>query len=584
MTDLRHATAECTVGEYLAARLEQLGTRHIFGLPGDFNLALIDEMLRAGAVEWVGSTNELNAAYAADGYARIRRGLGVVLTTFGVGELSAVNGVAGSYAESVPVLHVVGMPSRSVDGQLLHHTLADGDFTRFATVAEQVTARVVVLGGERAAEDIDSALEQAVSESRPVYLGVPSDVAVSRVPSRRLARRLRTGVSDADQLASFRSRFRSLLDDAGAEVAVLAGAGVHRGGAEAAMRRIAARSGVSVALQSTAKTLIRPGTRGLLGVYAGAHTDRPETRTRIDEAPLLVLAGVAMTDFLTGFFTHGFSENDAIELGMQGVRVGSVVFDGVTMSDALDVIDAELTARETVEGEGDVESGASGGSGESFSCSSPAGRDRERHATASSESAVPRTDAEGDAPLDHAALWPRLEGWIRPRTTVIAEAGTAFYGAVGMDLPDGCEFLGQPIWSSIGYTIPALLGSLEAAPGREHVLIIGDGSAQLTVQELGTILHRGHAPTIFLLDNDGYTVERLIRSPRAVYQDVHHWDWAALPSALGAPGTRTASVRTIAELERALADADGTAATFIHVVLPRMDAPELLTRIAAGVR
>ena len=80
-----------TVGRFLATRLRQLGVDHLFGLPGDFNLALIDEMLAGSGLEWVGSTNELNAAYAADGYAR-QRGLGALVTTFGVGELSAING------------------------------------------------------------------------------------------------------------------------------------------------------------------------------------------------------------------------------------------------------------------------------------------------------------------------------------------------------------------------------------------------------------------------------------------------------------------------------------------------------------
>ena len=104
-------TATISVGGYLARRLEQLGIGHLFGLPGDFNLALLDELLAAGGLRWVGSANELNAGYTADGYARLRRGPSAMVTTFGVGELSAVNALAGSYAEDVPVVHVVGLPA-----------------------------------------------------------------------------------------------------------------------------------------------------------------------------------------------------------------------------------------------------------------------------------------------------------------------------------------------------------------------------------------------------------------------------------------------------------------------------------------
>ena len=89
---------------------------------------------------WVGCANELNAAYAADGYARIK-GAGALLTTYGVGELSALNGIAGSYAEHIPVLHIVGAPSTGAQqrGELLHHTLGDGDFRHFARMSEQIT-------------------------------------------------------------------------------------------------------------------------------------------------------------------------------------------------------------------------------------------------------------------------------------------------------------------------------------------------------------------------------------------------------------------------------------------------------------
>lgn len=63
-------------------------------------------------LKWLGCCNELNAAYAADGYARIKGVPGVLVTTYAVGELSAMNGVAGAYAEHAGMIHVVGMPLR----------------------------------------------------------------------------------------------------------------------------------------------------------------------------------------------------------------------------------------------------------------------------------------------------------------------------------------------------------------------------------------------------------------------------------------------------------------------------------------
>lgn len=68
--------------------------------------------------------NSNNQGYAADAYARLR-GLGAICTTFGVGELSVVNAIAGSFAELAPVVHIVGVPGRpsQKEGMLLHHTV-----------------------------------------------------------------------------------------------------------------------------------------------------------------------------------------------------------------------------------------------------------------------------------------------------------------------------------------------------------------------------------------------------------------------------------------------------------------------------
>ncbi|MBL7315089.1 indolepyruvate decarboxylase, partial [Escherichia coli] len=104
-----------TVGDYLLDRLAELGVSEIFGVPGDYNLQFLDHIVAHPTIRWVGSANELNAGYAADGYGRLR-GMSAVVTTFGVGELSVTNAIAGSYAEHVPVVHIVGGPTKDAQG------------------------------------------------------------------------------------------------------------------------------------------------------------------------------------------------------------------------------------------------------------------------------------------------------------------------------------------------------------------------------------------------------------------------------------------------------------------------------------
>ena len=555
-------TATVTVGQYLATRLVQLGADHVFGLPGDFNLSLLDQMVTVDGFVWEGSTNELNAAYAADGYARLRRGIGALVTTFGVGELSAINGVAGSFSEDVPVVQITGMPSTSARaaGLHLHHTLIDGDYEHFYRAYREVTASATIVRAATATRDIDAALMTALRESKPVYLGIPSDVAIAPVHAANLRTPLVAASSDAAELA----RFTAALAEAVASterVTMLVGPQVHRRSLEPLIRDIADHDGVYVASQNMSKAILDESHPASLGTYMGAFTRVPEARDAVDEAPLLVLAGTVMSDFLTGFFTQRFDPDAAVELGLTSARIADTTFYNVRLDDSLRALHAVLAQSHRAP-------------------VSPVGHP-----------SVPATPAVmPGAPISQAHFWAAVQGWLRPGTTVIADAGTSFYGALDLVLPDDSTLLGQPVWSAIGYTIPATLGvcvaAAQAAEPSRAVLFVGDGAAQLTVQELATVLHRGYTPVVFLLNNNGYTVERKIQSPAAVYQDITPWDWTLIPAAFGA-GDRalTATARTEDELAAALALAHSAddKAVLIEVVLPPMDSPRLLTVLTEAI-
>ncbi|WP_286867807.1 thiamine pyrophosphate-binding protein, partial [Pantoea sp. UBA5035] len=171
-----------TVGDYLLARLQEIGVGHLFGVPGDYNLQFLDRVIAHRDIGWVGCANELNAAYAADGYARCR-GAAALLTTFGVGELSAINGTAGSFAEYLPVIHIVGAPASGAQkrGDCVHHTLGDGDFRHFLRMAGEVSTATAQLSPGNATAEIDRVLATAMREQRPGYLMLAVDVAEAEV-------------------------------------------------------------------------------------------------------------------------------------------------------------------------------------------------------------------------------------------------------------------------------------------------------------------------------------------------------------------------------------------------------------------
>ena len=192
---------------------------------------------------------------------------------------------------------------------------------------------------------------------------------------------------------------------------------------------------------------------------------------------------------------------------------------------------------------------------------------------------------QSDESRDHAVFWAEVQRFVPSSCTDVAETGTAFYGALDLRLPDRTDLLGQPVWCSIGYGLPATLGAALARPDHQTMLFIGVGAAQLTATELGTLYARGTAPAVFLLNNEGYNVERAIQSPDAGYQDIVAWRWQELPSALGAHDVATMSIRTCAEARTVLsyAAAHPDMPVFVEVVLPRLDAPRMLMELARGV-
>src|SRR6201993_4659200 len=121
-----------SVADYIVERLAAEGINHCFDVAGDYVFPICNAVDSSAKVQWIGCANELNASYAADGYARIR-GAAMLATTYGVGELSAMNGVMGAKAERSLVFHVVGMPSYQNQRlrKLAHHTLGDGNFGDF---------------------------------------------------------------------------------------------------------------------------------------------------------------------------------------------------------------------------------------------------------------------------------------------------------------------------------------------------------------------------------------------------------------------------------------------------------------------
>ncbi|BDH45001.1 indolepyruvate decarboxylase [Salmonella enterica subsp. enterica serovar Choleraesuis] len=540
------------VADYLLDRLAECGIHHLFGVPGDYNLQFLDNVIAHPQVRWVGCTNELNAAYAADGYGRCA-GAAALLTTYGVGELSAVNGVAGSYAEQIPVLHIVGSPTTGAQqrGERLHHTLGDGNFGHFSAMSAQISVAQASLRAANACREIDRVLVQMLAESRPGYIELPADVAkVAAFPPQN---KLRLNDSQAAPalLEAFRDAVEKQMEQAN-RVVVLADYQALRYHQQEALAHWLDDIPLPHATLLMGKGLFDETRPGFLGTYCGG-ASHPSVRETVESADLLLSIGVLLTDTTTGGFTHQLDNRKVIEIQPYAARVGDRWFTGIPMAQSVAMLH-HLSRRH----------------GERWS------QDTGR------PPALPQSTSGA---LDQHAFWQAIQAFLKPGDIVIADQGTASFGAASLTLPANCTFIVQPLWGSIGFTLPAAFGAQTACPDRRVVLLIGDGAAQLTIQEMSSMLRDGQKPVIVVLNNQGYTVERAIHGPNQRYNDIALWNWTALPQAMSESGQAQCwRVNEPVQLEEVLKGLTSPAnLSLVEVMLPKFDVPELLSSITRAL-
>lgn len=520
-----------TIGEFLIDRLKAIGITEIIGVPGDFNLSWLEQIEAADGIRFVGACNELNAAYAADGYAR-QRGIGALLTTYGVGELSAINGIAGSRAEHVPVVSIAGAPPQYATEYRwnLHHSLANGDYTNMLDAMRPFTEVATRIFPVNAVEEIDRALRACLREKRPVHIQIPSDITHLEIEAPPFDAELPGSDSERRQAA-----VRKILDlfEAAEDPILLLDQDADRHGFLPLLREF----GVPYAHMASGKALLDERHPLCLGTYNG-EASSPGVRERVEASDLLITFNPRFIEANSGSFTHNLPEEYVVNIGDQHISMDGEFYVGINSLEVLADVAAALPERGSV---------GTRYSPEPF-------------------------EPDADAPLTQARLWPQIGEFIREGDVVIAEAGTSNIGLGPIRMPDGVQYINSPIWGSIGFTLPALLGSQMAAPDRRHLLFIGDGSFQLTAQELSTILREGLKPIIFLVNNRDYTIERYILGMEREYNDVANWRYADLVEVFS-PGSsmRTYQARTEGELARVLADVDGAA--FIELHLDPFDAP-----------
>lgn len=548
------------VAKYLFTRLHQVGIRSVHGLPGDYNLASLDYVSECG-LRWVGSVNELNAAYAADGYARVK-GMSALMTTFGVGELSALNGIAGAFAEQVPLVHIVGCPSTTSEqnGLLLHHTLGNGDYNVFKTMSSLVSCYVAKLNQPNLiAHEIDTAIRECWIRSKPVYIMVPSDMINEKIEGARL----RTPIdlsdppNDPEKEAYAVDVILKYLYAARNPIILVDACAIrHRVVSE--VHQLLDKTNLPVFVAPMGKGAINEQHPTYGGIYAG-NASHPNVAKAVEAADLVLSIGSLKSDLNTAGFSYRLSQLNTIDLHSTHCTVRYSEYPGVTMKGVLQKIiktvdTTKLSAVPSPQVENQV-----------------------------------AANGDGSQTITQYWLWPRIGEYLREDDIVITETGTASFGIWETKFPKGVTALNQTLWGSIGWSVGACQGAALAAKDagldRRTVLFVGDGSYQLTAQEVSTIIRHDLRVTLFCICNEGYTIERFIHGAEAEYNDIAPWRFKDTPAAFGASGEQvsTHAVRTKQELDALLSDRDFNEARnlqFVELHGPKMDAPRPLVMVA----
>jgi len=491
-----------TIGSYLASRLEQIGLKHHFAVAGDYNLALLDQLLLNKSISQVYCCNELNCGFAAEGYARAH-GAAACVVTYSVGALSAFNAIASAYAESLPVILISGSPNTNDLGayHLLHHTLGTLNYRYQFDMARHITCEAVsITHPEEAPWLIDKAIGAAFRNRKPVYIELPCNLseALCSPPGPR-ASFLDLPKSDPRSLAAAVDAASAFLQRAVRPI-LLAGSKLRSYGGTRAFRDLAEAVGCAVAVMPGAKGFFPEEHGQFVGVYLGS-VSSPGCSEVLESADAVVAAGPIFNDYTTVGWSSQPPVSKTIHVDPDRVHVAGVTYNDVFLHEFL---------------------AALAGSAKKHPSNATTLIEFRRTRV---ETAKPAIADPGNA-LTRAEMCRQIQDVIDRDTTLIVETGDSWFNGFSMALPDGAQFEIEMQYGHIGWSVPATFGYALAAPDRRIVLMVGDGSFQLTAQEVCQMVRLKLPVIIFLINNRGYTIEVEIHD--GPYNNIKNWDYAGI--------------------------------------------------------
>jgi len=508
------------LGDFLVAYLKRAGVRHVFGLPGDLVLGLFHRFGRERGIEIVTFSHEPAVGFAADGYARSTRRLGVAVVTYGAGGNNIVNAIGGAYAEQVGMLVVSGGPGEAeqrLSG--VHHQVKD-IASQYRILSEVTCAAQVLEHPELAAEQVHEVMGAIASESRPGYLEIHRDRVDVEIPVPpdilEWDGSFPRPASDPRKLREAVAETRARVQKAKRPI-VMGGVELFRTRSERTFVKLAEKLGAPVVSTLLAKGVFPMHHPLHMGIHMGPLSPKA-IQDRVRRADLVLALGTELTDMNLGAAKPQVARDRSVWALEGRVNVSYHQYTDVELFDFVSALTRERLPR------------FRGRVGYHDNLQKPRRGSAERR------------------PLRVNDLLVEVNRFLGARSGyhVVAESGDSLFGGLELRLRDGL-YLAQGYYASMGFGLPAALG-VQIGTGKRTLLLTGDGAFQMTGPEISHAPRRGLSPIVVLVNNGGWGIFRPV-SPRQDLLEIPNWPYAELAQNWGGVGF---VAETAAELSEAL--------------------------------
>ncbi|MEO1258893.1 MAG: thiamine pyrophosphate-binding protein [Bacteroidota bacterium] len=560
-----------TVADYLLVRLRQLDVEHVFQIPGDyvahFTQALEKQGPRIG-INAIGAANELDAAYAADGYARIR-GLGAVSLQFGVSTFSALNAIAGAYVERAPVVVISASPSwedrhvTNMYGVLYHHST--GNLNADQQVFEQVTVDSAMLDNAAdAPEIIDRVLTSAITEKRPVYLAAFKEIwgFPCKPPGKRKLKPIKKESNPRFLEEAVEAAF-AMIEKAEFPV-IFAGVELLRFDLTHLLSKLIKKSGFLFTTTSLGKTVLSEKHKGFVGTYSDLAAV-PGTLEVINKADCFITLGTIITDDYLDFISKDYGK--MIRVDTIHSRVGWTPYPDVTMEDFMKELIKCFKKPDYPK---------------NFKAPKPPKWPEPWVSNIDPKYAKDKDVLTYNRFFQHSMAFLHKH---KMMDDIIMNFGisSAMYAGTNVFGLSQNSFIASAAWQCIGFGTGVALGVQLGSDNKKRAWTIpGDGGFMMICQSLSTQARNKLNAVTFVMSNGVYAIEQVYVNIKAFnpnkkgqppfdnFDILADWDYVSLAKGFGAKGYRVTNVQELNECLHEIKDLKDVPA-LVEVVIPKLD-------------